>query len=46
VFFYVLLIQTSLIISLQYSNREQSMKRSVSCAKGGVFGVRIKAVAK
>lgn len=38
--------ETSLTISLRYSSREQSMKRSLSNAKGGVFGVRLKAVSK
>jgi len=38
--------QMSLTVSLRLVSREQTIKRTLSSAKGGVFGARIKTVAK
>jgi len=39
-------LQMSLTISLRLISRQHTIKRTLSSAKGGVFGARIKMVAK
>ena len=39
-------LQVSLTVSLRYASREQTIKRTLSAARGGVFGVKISHVTR